>query len=133
MGEDDGGVFQDMISGRIKDIREAIDEIEGEIKQRRDIDERVLEEIRAEILKVRNRILEVEQFTGSSQSGELPGVDTLEREVVSLEGEKRMESVSCWRDLTSLRKELRLYMRELNDLLRKAKMVRPDAGSGEAA
>ena len=117
-------VFEAMVAGKIRDIQALISQIENEIKERTDIDEKVLAEIQEEIMKVRNRLLEVEQFSGSVQSSHpFPRIDTLEKEVVALEGQKRFENVAFWRDLTSLRRELRIYMKELNDLIRKAKLV----------
>ena len=130
MTQENEDVFQTMVAGKISDIRKAVAEIEQEIQQRESIDSEVLVEIQKEIMEVRNRMLEVEQFSGSVQSSHpFPRIDTLEREVVSLEGQKRFEKVSCWRDLTSLRKEIRFYMKELNDLLRKIKLVQNDVSS----
>jgi len=124
-------VFEVMISEKIADIRGLISQIENEIKERTGIDESVLTEIQEDILKVRNKILEVEQFSGSTQSGHpFPKIDTLEKEVITLEGQKRFENVAFWRDLTGLRRELRIYMSQLNDLLRKAKLVKFDVKGG---
>ena len=121
-------VFQVMVAEKIKDIRKAIDEIEAEIKERKDIDAKVLAEIQRDLLEVRNRMLEVEQFSGAVEGNTpFPRIDVLEKEFVELEGQKRFEEVSCWRDLTSLRKEIRFYMKELNDILRKAKLVQNDS------
>ena len=121
-------IFQTMVAGKIGDIRKAVDEIEDEIKERTDIDAVVLAEIQNEIMEVRNRMLEVEQFSGSAhREHPFPKVDVLEREIVELEGQKRNEKVSCWRDLTVLRRELRVYMKELNDLMRKAELVKNDS------
>lgn len=121
-------IFQTMVAGKIGDIRKAVDEIEDEIKERTDIDAVVLAEIQNEIMEVRNRMLEVEQFSGSAHGEHpFPKVDVLEREIVELEGQKRNEKVSCWRDLTVLRRELRVYMKELNDLMRKAELVKNDS------
>ena len=121
-------IFQTMVAGKIGDIRKAVDEIEDEIKERTDIDAVVLAEIQNEIMEVRNRMLEVEQFSGSVHGEHpFPKVDVLEREIVELEGQKRNEKVSCWRDLTALRRELRVYMKELNDLMRKAELVKNDS------
>jgi hypothetical protein len=119
--------FRDMIADKIKDIRKAIEETEKEIAERKDIDNKVQDEIQAELVRVKNRILEVEQFSGADHGDTpFPKVDSLEREMINLEGQKRNEEVSCWRDLTMLRKEIRIYMRELDDILRKAKMVQHD-------
>jgi len=121
-------LFEVLVTEKIKDIRKTIDEIENEINERKGIDSKVLTEIQDEILKVRNRMLEVEQFTGAVQGNHpFPRIDVLEKELVNLEGQKRFEEVSCWRDLTNLRKEIRIYLRELNDLLRKAKLVQNDS------
>jgi septal ring factor EnvC (AmiA/AmiB activator) len=120
-------VFQVMVAEKIKDIRKAISEIETEVNERKDIDAKVLTEIQHDLTEVRNRMLEVEQFSGAVEGNTpFPRIDVLEKEVVELEGQKRLEKVSCWRDLTSLRKEIRFYMRELNDILRKAELVKND-------
>lgn len=133
MSETNLDVFQTMVSGKIADIRKAINEIEAEINERRDIDAAVLAEIQSEIMAVRNRMLEVEQFSGSVNGGiPLPRIDVLERAIVGLDAEKRSETVSCWRDLTALRRELRIYMKELNDMMRKAELVKNDGSRGIA-
>ncbi len=130
METDKGDVFEVLITEKIKDIQGLIFQIESEIKERTGIDEKVLNEIQDEIMKVRNKIIEIEQFSNSSQSGHpFPKIDTLEREVISLEGQKRMEDVAFWRDLTALRRELRIYTKELLDLIRKAKLVKADANN----
>ena len=126
-------VFQVMVAEKIKDIRKAISEIEAEVNERKDIDAKVQAEIQHDLTEVRNRILEVEQFSGAVEGNTpFPRIDVLEKEVINLEGQKRFEEVSCWRDLTSLRKEIRFYMRELNEILRKAELVKNDS-SGRIA
>ena len=133
MSETKLDVFQTMVAGKIGDIRSAINEIDEEIKQRKDIDSEVLEEIQGDILAVRNRMLEVEQFSGSIHGEHpFPKIDVLERELVELQGQKRNETVSCWRDLTALRREIRAYMKELNDLMRKAELVKNEGSRGIA-
>ena len=128
MPETKPDVFQAMVAGKISDIKRAVDEIEAEIGERTGIDAAVLAEIQNEILEVRNRMLEVEQFSGTVHGEHpFPKVDVLEREIVELEGQRRNEKVSCWRDLTALRRELRVYMKELNDLMRKAELVKNDS------
>ena len=85
MSDSDGDVFHAMVEGKIHDIKTAIDEIEAEIKERRDIDEQTLGEIQDEILQIRNRILEVEQISGSQQKGSaFPFLEELEKEVLNL-------------------------------------------------
>ena len=77
MNDSEGDVFQEMVFGKISDIREAIDEIEHEIRNREDIDEKNLKEVEDEILQIRNRILEIQQLTGHNASA-FPALETLE-------------------------------------------------------
>lgn len=116
-------IFSAIVLGKISDIKKGIDEIEAEIKERRDIDEKTLFDIQNDILQVRNRILEVEAITGS-KSNVSPIVEEMQKEILTLDAEKRHETVALWRDMTALRREIRLYMKELNDLARRAALIK---------
>jgi len=124
-------IFSAIVLGKINDIKKGIDEIEAEIKERRDIDQKSLFDIQNEILEVKNRILEVEQITGS-KSNASPIVEEMQKEILTLDAEKRHEAVDLWRDLTALRREIRLYMKELNDLLRRANIIKNERSRNSA-
>ena len=82
-----------------------------------------LHKIDYESCQMKTRLYEVDQRRrGGDPQAEKIRVQ-IEREMTSLEREKRFEEVACWRDTTRLRGDLREAMRELGQEERKSALL----------
>ena len=98
---------RDAIAGGVEDVL-------GLIYEREQLKYENLFKIDCDSCKVQGRLLPLEYWRPGINS-EIDKVRTnIERELISLEREKRMEEVACWRDVARLRSELREVLQDFS-------------------
>ncbi len=104
---------------KIQSLKNAISELNELIKERRILSQQVIKE--AEKLK-----LEINNYLLENQNNFNPNIDTrnLSQEKNDLRHKKMEiselqlnERINCWKDISALKKEMRIYERELNEKL----------------
>jgi len=101
----------------------SVEDILGRISEREHIRRENIYQVDYESCQMRTRLYQLDHW----RRGFDPQVERIqvqiEREMSSLEREKRFEEVACWRDVTRLSGELREALRELSLEERKAALV----------
>ncbi len=103
---------------KIKFLREVITEINHQIKVRQELAEKFVEEIDTELSECRSLMAHLNLFV----RGQNPGADAqrvqTQKQISSLNEQKRVITHSCWADLQLLRKELNQALSEYLSLMK---------------
>jgi hypothetical protein len=109
--------FAGSLSNKLKILAEAIEEIDQLIKLRKSLSKIIQERIDKEIFDSECLLLQVKPWQlGHSNSVEMRRLG-LEREILSLNKEKRGEEVRAWEHVSSLMKLKRQFLIEYQNLL----------------
>jgi hypothetical protein len=105
------------LSQRKKLLKERIEELIADINKREKLEEQMLEKADVESIDLEFLLDGVKQFS----PGSYPSVDTrrtsLEREVLALKKAGWDERLRCWRDIVTLKKDLREALEEYHLIL----------------
>lgn len=109
--------------GKKKAITRNLDDIIGLIDERREIKNRIFTTIDRDIHSIREKIINLphSQYAINEEIIELYNI--LHEHILNLKKEKRAEIVSCWRDVTRLREDLRLIRHDLEQEKRKRTLL----------
>ncbi len=103
---------------KIERIRQVIVETIFEMKNRQRLNESFIQGIDSKIANMLHELKELKHWS----LGNNPSIETrrihLEKEVLQLEKEKRINNLNCWRDLLLLKKDLREALSEYKTLMR---------------
>lgn len=119
---------QDPIEGFVRDkliiIEAAINQVLGEIEQREQLLTELLEDIDAQICIQKEMFFRIAPYGSSAiTEGDPKRRVAIEGMLASLETEKRREQASAWKDIASLKRELRELLREYNEEKRKQRVI----------
>jgi len=99
-------------SGKRDFIARSVEDILGMIYERESLKYENIEKIDYDFCKVHSRLFPLEYWETGMHSEIDKTRTNIEKELVNLEREKRMEEVASWRDIARLRTDLREVMRE---------------------
>lgn len=106
------------LEDKITLLNQFIDQITTDIKSRRSLNKMFLKNLNQEIREVEFQLKEIKNWQlGQNASIEQRRIH-LEKELTQLKRQKREWLTQSWRDIQSLRKELRQYQGELRSLER---------------
>jgi hypothetical protein len=104
-------------------IRQAILETISEMKNRRKLNQLFILGIDSKLVGLLHNLEELKHWSlGNNASIETRRIH-LEKEVLQLEKEKRINNLNCWRDLLLLKKDLREALGEYKSLMRFKEIV----------
>ena len=116
-----------MLSGRARIIEASIGQVLKEIADRETLATKLIEDIDREMCILKGFLYEVAPHGSSPLTvGDPRRRAALEKEIATLEAEKRREEGSCWKDVASLRKEMRELVREFLEEKRKQQVMLSD-------
>lgn len=106
-------LLENFIAGKLRILEKGINQITEDIDERQKLHDKLLEEINKELCGQKSLLFQVAP-NGSAPFtiGDPRRRGTIEKEIASLKGEKRREETLSWKDITTLKKELRLLFRE---------------------
>lgn len=105
-------------SDKIELIKQAITETISEMKIRQELNSVFIQLIDSKINNFLHELRELKHWTlGNNASIEARRIH-LEKELLQLEKEKRINNLSCWKDLLWLKKDLREAVSEYKSLMR---------------
>jgi hypothetical protein len=111
--------IHEFMEGKKRFLSRGIEDVLGLIHERVKIKYDLMHQIDYDSCKMKTHLFPLYHF----QVGLNPNVDrmrsNIDKELVGLEREKRMEEVACWRDISRLRGELREIMAEYSQEKRK--------------
>ena len=106
--------LESLISGRVTIIEAGIKQVEEEIDVRYSLHNRLVEELDRQLCIQKGALMQVAPY------GNLPFTvgdprrrSALEKEMATLEGDKRHEMIAVWKDVASLKSERRTLLQEL--------------------
>lgn len=108
----------DFFFDKIEKIKQVIIETISEMKNRQRLNELFIQGIDTKMANFLHQLEELKHWS----LGNNPSIETrrihLEKEVLQLEKEKRINNLTCWRDLLLLKKELREALSEYKTLIK---------------
>jgi len=114
------------ISGKRKFLNKSLDDILNLIKEREKIKDRNTLEIDHEICQVHTSMMNHPKNKYAVDMSLLKSYNTLLQQVNALDHAKRAEEISCWRDVTRLKSDLRDSSKELEQEKRKQSLLLGD-------
>ena len=114
------------ISGKRKSLNKSLDDILNLIKEREKIKDRNVLEIDQEICQVHTTMMNHPKNRYAVDMSLLKSYDVLQQQVNALDNVKRSEEISCWRDVTKLKSDLRDSIKELEQEKRKQSLLLGD-------
>jgi len=114
------------VQNKLLIIESAIKQVMGEISQREILLAELLEDIEQQICIQKEMFFRVAPYGASFiTEGDPKRRVAIERTLAELECEKRREQASAWKDIASLKRELRELFREYNEEKRKQRVMLP--------
>jgi hypothetical protein len=107
-------------------LGKSVEDVAGLISERQDIKYDNLHKIEYDICKVITKLYELDHWPPETNFSVERKRGQFETELLNFEREKRMEEVSCWRDVTRLRGDLRELMMEVYGEQRRQQLIRGD-------
>ena len=112
------------MSGKLRILEASIEQITREIEEREQLRDTTLETIDKAICEQKTMLHQVAPHGIMPITvGEPKRRASIEKEVASLEEEKRRETVSAWRDIAGLKRELRELQREHAEEARRHQVI----------
>ena len=113
-----------LMAGKLRIIEAAIEQITDEIENRENLQRVLLETIDNAICDQKEALYQVAPHGSSPFTvGDSKRRASIEKELAALESEKRKETCSAWKDIASLKRELRELLREHNEEERRQRVI----------
>jgi len=110
-------------SDKAKVLREELEKINRDVEARKKIHDEVKEDVCKDVKEIRRLLHEISLYSpGTKHSIDLRRMD-LEREMIGLGKELRLSKLTLWKDIVSLRHEMREILFEYQALKRMAELV----------
>jgi len=93
-------------------VKKSLDEIAALIEEREQVKNSNIDKINQDICKVRTKMLNLSWQKYFIDSGTDKLYQTLQKQVIALNREKRAEDINCWRDVIRLKSDLRESLKE---------------------
>jgi len=111
------------LSGKREFLNKSLEEIAALIREREQIRDINIYQIDKDICKTRTQIFNLpwRRYEINFDIGKIH--QTLQKQVVALNREKRLEEIACWRDVTRLKSDLRESLKEQAQEKRKQSLL----------
>lgn len=114
------------VAGRLTIIKATVREVLEEIDHRDQLSTRVLEAIDKDELLQKERLFQVAPHGSVAFTiGDPRRRAAIESELSALRKERRHEEVACWKDVNTLKRDLRDLLQTYREELRRTKVIRP--------
>lgn len=120
--KDIGRLFKDRQADQVKLIQESISDIQSMIKEREELNSKMISSMEKIDLSIDNKIPSMEALQGSNPAA-AQLMNELMKKKIEIEEIKLQEMLNYWRDVALLKKELREHMKEYRELESKTSMV----------
>ena len=116
--------LDDLVSGKIVIIEQSLKHLYAEIEARQKIHDSLIEELDREHCRQMEALRQVAPHGSSPFTiGDPRRRSGIEKELATLENEKRHEQVAVWKDVGSLNRELRELMREFHEEKQRQRVI----------
>ena len=102
-------IFKDLQDKKLGSIKEVIEDIQSLIEERKNLRDEIFEDLEKISLKINNFLTEKQDELKPEELVEI------KRKIVEIDEAKAKEKLNAWRDISSLKKELREYLREFKE------------------
>lgn len=116
--------WDNLLGGKGRILRECIRQIEEEIEEREALYERTVASLDRQYQELKEALIQTAPYGSSTVTiGDSRRRSSIEKELSTLESERRREEISVWKDISRLKAELRLLNREFLEEKQREKMV----------
>ena len=107
-------------------LSEILGQIEQDIQHRRELSLRIIHDVEEHYCQVKSKVLQLKFW----ELGSIPSIDArragLERQLDFLKKARRQEQVTCWQDVSNLKREFRTWFKQYRDLVQRVKLISPE-------
>jgi hypothetical protein len=112
------------VAGKLRIVEAGIEQVIQEIEEREKLRDSLLEEIDNEFCRQRELLFQVAPRGSSTFTvGDPKRRSNIEKELATLESEKRRERTSAWKDIANLKTEVRGLLREHSEEKRRQQVL----------
>jgi len=116
--------LDDLLTGRLRTLGQSIDQILEEVESRQRLGERIIESIDRQMCMLKEPLYMTAPFGPSTVTvGDPRRRTAIEKELASLETEKRHEEVGTWKDVAGLKRELRELWRDYDSEKQRSRVM----------
>ena len=120
----DADLLSSFLSDKLAIIEASIRQVMSHIAEREQLRDQMLAEIDLQSAAAKSLLMRISPYEGAPFTiGDPRRRSSIEKELSDLEGEKRRETTSAWKDIAALQKELRELQREYLEEKRKQRVM----------
>ena len=117
--------LESLVSGKLAIIEAGLKQVTEEIEERHTLHEQLVEELDRQLCIQNEALLQVAPHGNMpSTVGDPRRRSAIEKELATLEGDKRHEHIAVWKDVASLKRELRELSREFYEEKQRQSVMR---------
>ena len=117
-------LLSSFLSDKLAIIEASIRQVMSHISEREQLRDQMLAEIDLQSAAAKSLLMRISPYEGAPFTiGDPRRRSSIEKELADLEGEKRRETTSAWKDIAALQKELRELQREYLEEKRKQRVM----------
>ena len=117
-------LFKNLSEDKLSSVKELITDIELMIAGRQELNKEILNHLEKVNLELDNTITQFQNAASAANSGELVKVlGELRKKKIELEEIKLQEKLNFWRDVATLKKEMREHVKELREKESKSSLI----------
>lgn len=122
------GLLENLITDKTKSLKATVKALLSEINNREKLNRYLLNSLEEDICRLNSGILNLKNINTYYQFDKFLDVDKIkqktEKNVLTLESEKRKEHIECWKDLMFLKKYLMSALKEYWDAVKRRELLR---------
>ena len=122
---EDKGFLKEILTDKISFLKQIIDEIDTQIKDREVLKDTIFDKIDRGICYLQTKLYEIESWGIGRNRNVDARRSQIEKELEALKNQKRNETRESWRDTALLKKEHREFFHEYRNALRRVKVIFP--------
>lgn len=122
-GEDNS--LENLLHEKVRSLSDILAQIALETNNREELSLKVIDKIYRHYIYLKSKLFELYGWEPGINKGIEIRRSKLEKELNTLNQEKRQEDIQCWQDIALLKKEFRDWFKQYSDLLQRVKIIVP--------
>ena len=116
-------MLENLLLTKIRTLSDVLSDLTRSIESRKQVSRNVIVHIQAHYLCIKNKLLELDEWQmGRNRSIESRRT-SLEGQLDILLREHRQEQIKCWQDIAALKKEVRAWFKDYQDIKQRVDIV----------
>ena len=117
--------LENLLGEKVLNLAEILGQIEQDIQHRRELSLRIIHDVEEHDCHLKTKLLQLKFW----ELGSNPSIEArragLERQLDFLKKARRQEQVTCWQDVSNLKREFRTWFKQYSELVQRVKLFSP--------